>query len=140
MRHLFIFIFLFTVVSCTKDERNPEIETSLDSDLVGTWQLTATLLSDGGSSSNWDDVAQADSHTILLMADNTYVTEYFIEGCRSGDFDLEESILNFLPSGNDCSTLKFGYEIPDSTTLILVDQNNNCDEICAFRYTKNEER
>ena len=71
MKHLFLFILFFTVISCTKDETNPDVNTSLNADLVGTWQLTATMFSDGGSSADWLDIAQADSH-IVLLKDNCY--------------------------------------------------------------------
>tara|TARA_R110002072_G_scaffold142804_3_gene288351 strand:+ start:64583 stop:64999 length:417 start_codon:yes stop_codon:yes gene_type:complete len=129
-------LFAFIVFSCEKDKSNEQLSV----DLIGSWKLTETSFSDGGSSGDWSHVPVEDQFLIHFNKDLTYLSQNDMISCNSGSFSTDEGILFLYPAGGQCNDSKFGYSISDSMVLTLIVQDNNCIEFCGYRLIKIEER
>ena len=76
---------VFTI-SCDKN-RSDENEI-----YFGSWKLSQTLISDGSSSPNWQNVSNG--YTVILNSDYKFTTSQFSD-CISGNYNISNNIITF---------------------------------------------
>ena len=128
MKKFFTVLLLMAVfiISCDKN-RSDENEI-----YFGSWKLSQTLISDGSSSPNWQNVSNG--YTVILNSDYKFTTSQFSD-CISGNYNISNNIITFNYScGN--TTIPNKFKIVSSSNSELVLSNINCDEECKDKYTK----
>lgn len=133
-RHI-IYIFLIAFLFSCEKESTQELSSEVVS-LIGVWELSATYFSDGGQGGDWVEVSETDSFLLYLNSDLTYVSEADIEPCHIGSYNIENSLLYFYPSDIACNSSKFGFGVENENKLVLIEQDNNCEEICSYRFDR----
>lgn len=133
IKTLFISIFF---ISCEKQDVSITEEAS--NLVIGSWQLKdyGVFSGDEGDEDNtWVEVSLNESY-VLTLNENLKYTHTDGASCNVGTYSINEPTLFFNPESQDCATSQYGFALEETTFLVLLDQNNNCDEFCAYRFER----
>lgn len=131
MKKLLFYVSILVLLSgCTGNEEPLRIVDLKFQNIVGTWKLTETYISPGGTT-EWRPVEDGVEYT--FNADATFlVTE---GNCRTGTFSLEEDLLSFNCSeASQNSPMSFRFNSISSEQMEV--SYIGCIEACIYRFQK----
>ena len=100
---------VFTI-SCDKN-RSDENEI-----YFGSWKLSQTLISDGSSSPNWQNVSNG--YTVILNSDYKFTTSQ-LSDCISGNYNISNNIITFNYSCGNTT-------IPNKFKIVMINESFVC--------------
>lgn len=129
-RQISIICVLFTLISCSKNEK----EITIDNALYGTWELVEKIQSGNGGLPAWLPVNEFQFYT-LSISENGVISHSKYD--TDGTYELISSNILRLDISDDQGNLQGEFKyVLENKNLFLSPVPNTCDEGCTEKFVK----
>lgn len=132
---MIILLACLSLIACSEDENKVEQEPSI----YGTWQLSQIYSDPGTGEGGWIDIDNG--YNYKIVPGGTFSSTKFNE-CSDGTYSITNQTIDFTfnctdftPCEEDSQTCSENFTLEDQF-LVLTPNYLECDEGCAYRFTK----